>query len=643
MNSNFLWNHENVSFQDPENKKCFRGESGERNHLNKRSQITIFIIIAIVLVAGIAIFFIFRDKIFVSKLDARFQPIENYFLTCIEEKAIEGKNILGQQGGYIYPPEFAAGSEFSPFSNMLDFYGSSVPYWYYVSGNNLIREQVPSKQKMEDQLSQYLEENMDCDFSSYEQNGYIINFSKPKVTAKINDYDIQIDVESALDMSRESESARQTSHKTSITTRTGKFYSEALKIYNYEKLNSFLENYAVDVLRNYAPVDGVEISCSPKVWNARTVFSNLQEALEANMQAINTQGKSKEKYFNLDLTDEQVNFMYNANWPSKLEVWNADNGMMIAEPVGTQAGLGILGFCYVPYHFVYDIKYPVLIQIFNENEIFQFPVAVIIDKNMPRNSLNATSVPGETELCNYMNSDISVYSYNNNLEPVEADISFECLGERCNIGKTKIEDNEAILKGKFPQCINGYITARADGYARKKIPFSSNIEGSVDVVLDKLFNVTIDLKVDNEDTDDFAVITFSGENGRTMAWPEQKEIQLSEGFYNISVFIYRNSSITIPGVKNEKCTEVPKSGILGVFGMTEEKCFTIDIPAQTITSLISGGGKGSDYFTDDMLEKGVLEIRTNSIPVPQSIEQLQESYIQLEVNPVYTEFIEKNA
>ncbi|MBM3233782.1 hypothetical protein FJZ19_01680 [Candidatus Pacearchaeota archaeon] len=607
--------------------------------MKNKGQITVFIIIAIVIVAGIAIFFVFRDKIFVSKLPARFQPIENYFLTCIEDKAIEAKNILGQQGGYIYPPEFQAGSSFSPFSNMLDFYGSGVPYWYYISGNNLVKEQVPGRQKMEDQLDKYIEENLDCDFSGYEQQGYTINFSKPKVSTTINDYDIQVNVQSDLDMSRESESARQTSHKTSISTRTGKFYSEALKIYNYEKQNSFLENYAVDVLRNYAPVDGVEISCSPKTWNARSVFLNLQEALEANMQAINAQGKSKEKYFNLDLTDEQVNFMYNANWPSKMEVWNADNGIMIAEPVGTQAGLGILGFCYVPYHFVYDIKYPVLVQIFNENEIFQFPVAVIIDKNKPRNALNATAIPEETELCNYMNSDISVYSYDNKLEPVEADISFECLGERCDIGRTVInnEADEAVLKGKFPQCINGFITAKADGYARKRVQFSSNIEGSVDIVLDKLFNVTVNLKVDNKDTDDFAVITFLGENGRTLVWPEQKELQLSEGFYNISVFVYRNSSIIIPGTKSEKCAEVPKSGILGVFGATEEKCFTVDIPSQTLTSLVSGGGKTQDYFTDDMLEKGVLEVQTSSIPVPRSIEQLQESYMQLEVNSVYIE------
>ena len=29
---------------------------------------------------------------------------------------------------------------------------------------------------------------------------------------------------------------------------------------------------------------------------------------------------------------------------------------MIAKPVGTEQGMGIMGFCYSPYHFVYDIN-----------------------------------------------------------------------------------------------------------------------------------------------------------------------------------------------------------------------------------------------------------------------------------------------
>ena len=40
----------------------------------------------------------------------------------------------------------------------------------------------------------------------------------------------------------------------------------------------------------------------------------------------------------------------------------------MAEPVGNQEGMGMLGFCYVAYHFVYDLAYPVLVQVYYEDE-----------------------------------------------------------------------------------------------------------------------------------------------------------------------------------------------------------------------------------------------------------------------------------
>jgi len=61
---------------------------------------------------------------------------------------------------------------------------------------------------------------------------------------------------------------------------------------------------------------------------------------------------------------------------------------LIANPVGNQPGLGVLCFCYVPYHFVYNIGYPVLIQVYSGEEIFQFPVAVVVKGNKPREALD---------------------------------------------------------------------------------------------------------------------------------------------------------------------------------------------------------------------------------------------------------------
>ena len=148
---------------------------------NKRAQVTIFIIIAIVIVAGILAYFALSGKIGSRALPKELSPAYNYFLSCIQEETQNAVLIMGSQGGYIEVPEFSPGSEYMPFSSQLDFLGTPVPYWYYISGNGVAKEQVPSKEKMETQIEDYLKENIAlCNFASFEQQGFGIE-SQPLV------------------------------------------------------------------------------------------------------------------------------------------------------------------------------------------------------------------------------------------------------------------------------------------------------------------------------------------------------------------------------------------------------------------------------------------------------------------------------
>ena len=143
---------------------------------NKRGQVTIFIIIAIVLIAGFALFLAFKNDDTSVGLPASIEPVHTSFLSCIEEYSLVGIDILESQAGYIEVPDFEPGSSYMPFSNQLDFLGNPVPYWYYVSGNNIQKEQVPSKSDMENQLEQFVEEKVrNCVFDSFFRKIMFIN------------------------------------------------------------------------------------------------------------------------------------------------------------------------------------------------------------------------------------------------------------------------------------------------------------------------------------------------------------------------------------------------------------------------------------------------------------------------------------
>ena len=100
-----------------------------------RGQVTIFIIVAIVIVGSIIAYFSLRDN-FAESIPEDMKPVYDYYLSCLESTTKEGIALLGEQGGYIELPDFEPGSAYIPFSSQLDFFGQAVPYWMYVSSNN---------------------------------------------------------------------------------------------------------------------------------------------------------------------------------------------------------------------------------------------------------------------------------------------------------------------------------------------------------------------------------------------------------------------------------------------------------------------------------------------------------------------------
>jgi hypothetical protein len=424
-----------------------------------------------------------------------------------------------------------------------------------------------------------------------------------------------------------------------------------------------LENYTSDVLYTYAPVSGAIINCSPAVWDPYAVVDKLKIALENNIQSIRMSGNyytSNNKNINyfiagkdadIDLAGQQVSFMYSRDWPSRFEVWPTKNNLMMAQPVGNQAGLGIMGFCYIPYKFVYDMYFPVLVQIYNPsdaNEIFQFPIAVVINKNMVREPLPQNNVENPTSICDNANTDIQVNTLNINLEPVSASLDFKCLDDSCPMGTTKINNATGVasLSAKVPQCINGILIASANGYKDKKQLISTNEEYEANIVLDREYKLAVEVYVDGTLSNDMAVISVNENlenttvNSGSVAYPSSKEIKLAETDYTFDLKVYGKGNIIIPASTSRQCVTSPKSGIAGLFGSQEEKCFDITTPSQTISSLLTAGGTQRQYITSGELDNAkILRIYAKSVKAPTNLDSIQTSYDEVQAQKLEIQLV----
>ncbi|MEM4181955.1 MAG: hypothetical protein QXX68_02260 [Candidatus Pacearchaeota archaeon] len=595
----------------------------------KRGQVTLFIILGI-LIAGMIIlgFIFFRDKLPFFRQNY-FQDVQDYYYSCLEKITEEGVNILSSRGGFIEVSSFESGSPFMPTSSELNFFGNPVPYWFYVSGNNLARKNVPTKQTMERELEKYITENIRrCDFKEMEERGYFIYYSpNEEISVDIKDEKIVVDLTQDISVFKGDKSSSFRNHKIEYKTKLGKFYDIAKKIYDYEMEGLFLENYTMDILYNYAPVTGVEIQCSPIVFNKEDIRKNLTQAISTNLANINFKAK-KNDYFSKDLgikIKDNVMLMYSPVWPTKIEIY----GDEVAYPVGGGKGMEILGFCYVPYHFVYDIVYPVLIQVYDEKELFQFGMVVVIDKTQPREAIYKDDFTGEDlDICKNMVNDLFISTKDLSGNPVEADIDISCLNSGCFLGRTRLSNNIALLSTKVPPCVNAVLTANKEGYSSGKKIISTNEESQAELILKKKYKLRIDLG----NVQGKAFVRFEGDDhSYSVVYPENREIELVESYYNISVMVFKNSTLVIPSFTEKRCFDIPASGIKGIFGKEEKKCVDVVIPEQKIENVLIGGGKGVDYFFEDELKNAkTILMDVSMFKEPTSLEEIADNYIKLE-------------
>ena len=135
--------------------------------------------------------------------------------------------------------------------------------------------------------------------------------------------------------------------------------------------------------------------------------------------------------------------------------------------------------------------------------------------------------------------------------------------------------------------VNGFVVVKADGFEDTNYLYSTTSPGTAEIILDKVYELPVELKLDGADYNKPAIVSFvSDKSSKTIIYPDTKKVELSEGQYEVKVYVYRNSNLQIAETTTKQCTEVPQGSLGGLFGFTEEKCFDITIPAQIVLVLL---------------------------------------------------------
>jgi len=195
----------------------------------KKGQITIFIIIAILLVAAVGIVLVLRNSMKTGDEDLPVgtENVENYVKNCLKIIAENGIVLMGRQGGYYKfssEPNIAySGNDSEPGVLFTDLGNINVPYYLYDSKNTM-----PPIEKVEEQLSFYVEENLNnCikDFDIFKQKGFIIDAGSIDAATNILDDKVMVSLDYPVTMKKADIIREKTTYNIEVPIRMGLIYN----------------------------------------------------------------------------------------------------------------------------------------------------------------------------------------------------------------------------------------------------------------------------------------------------------------------------------------------------------------------------------------------------------------------------------
>jgi hypothetical protein len=340
--------------------------------------------------------------------------------------------------------------------------------------------------------------------------------------------------------------------------------------------------------------------------------------------------------------------MYSSDWPFYLESLQDDDGILRGESIGGGTGNKLMGLvrqfmCYTNWHFVYNIKYPVLVVLEKDDYIFQFATMVVIDRNEPRQNLvePLESPPiVDARFCENKQFELGVDVYDDLGGPVnDVDISYKCINHVCDLGKT----SGNYLSGLVIPCGGGSVLASKEGYHTGSTQIDTLEDVSTSVIMKQIKTLKLNFEVlrggagelKEDETVYLSLTNDEDDYGVSVIYPGQDYIELIPGNYKANLYMIKEGSVTIPGREVESCIDIPKGGFGAIVGATEEKCITTKIPSADLDNVISGAAEFE--FSVDALRNEV----TFYVPyegVPRNFDALSQISSEVGQDYVYPKF-----
>jgi hypothetical protein len=462
----------------------------------KKSQVSIFVIIGIILVIVTVFLFLNGKYEFWQFHDTKAKnQVSEIVEDCVMDSAQRGVFLLGYQGGYIeIPPRVKVDR-----TAYTDF-GMKIPNWDTQRGD------IPTIASMQVELSDFVEEDsISCIREGLKglEDIYEINIKDNlTIDSRINDHNVVVignyPIEFKEYNAKESLSVEDYTVKLE-DLRLGDLYKLAAQIYNIELNRHIFEELTLDQMRtadDYSselsvPTEGMSLTCAKRIWTIPQLKKNIANLNNNNFKYLQFRGtypkedlysqtfsgefidKESRRYydnfytFNLENPKRSFeNYYVDVYMPSteitneegylqsypyrEFEVTPSSGEIVKSMNLEVDVGSKIPVPCIQIFHHLYDLDYDLIVKLtdYNDNSqnfFFQFPIRVEIENNEPKSSGADLILPEPAtfnsnsycidEQMQYPMLITAKDSYDNSLEDVN--ISYKCMSVKCDMGSTE--------------------------------------------------------------------------------------------------------------------------------------------------------------------------------------------------------------
>lgn len=387
---------------------------------NKKSQITVFIIIGVILLFSTALVLYIKSqisateqdvKVSVEKVPNEVQPIQQYVTECLYTVSKQAFDMVGAHGGYISLKDYhysrtnfviddsnpteADAVAFPPGTN------NHVAYWEFMQAPNKCKTcyigsyrpplySSEGENAIESQVNRYVEASLrDClrNFREFRNEGYTINeMGILKATTMVRERDVLISLEYPLEVSQAGgEKIKLSKYQTILPIAFKKIYGMATHIINNSVDSRFLGLNTLNLIAGFSRIDedalppfaALSFTFDTVEWSKAKVKETLKQILEIYTQVLQVEGAAnygspgylddpfmRGLYGQMVLPGEgftnlEVKFMY-LGWPYYLDFVGSNSDTLKPSKLEMPI-LNLLPFN--DYSFVYDISYPVIVRV----------------------------------------------------------------------------------------------------------------------------------------------------------------------------------------------------------------------------------------------------------------------------------------